>query len=576
MSFERMRKSFKSFLGLNTSPQIDQSSQASIPQELQSSNSSYNIKNKFVQIEKKQERLNPYKKSLLRLNEYQKTIIKGTDCSKCPTIQYSINQDEKPVIDHKITNPRWKREDQSQDYSSYTQRWSSLNDVPNPTYFQVQSKHTKNQPYDPQTLSQSKLSIKFQKNQFHQYMEDKPINVIRNDKNSPLKEKKKKSSQISIRRTDSVIFDVQDEPLFENGRQTVQKLENLVKNNEDENHSASESIIIKKQSITRFNKLIKQEHDYNPKTLLIETKPISPSYRDEQQKQTIQQIQQVKQQENTIQNSDGQIQQVQQKQQSSDPIEQIKEPLLEIKQELIIQQKLEQQPSIQIPVIEVNPFTSNVDCILFNAPWITNQIPQNQQTFNILQSQPIQNQYQTPFIQQQQQQQSAFPFQNDSQIQQNVYSNQTFFSQQVQASSNPFTTNQLNQNFFNQGNTQQPQTVYQSFQQDQQKKNDLFGFNQKQNNNNNNNNTFLFQTNSLGGGSFSADDQNKPLTIDLFSSQPIQNSKVSMITSQAAVNLFTLDHNSSAQPQNNKESDRYKNRFKQNTVKYNAAAQRME
>ncbi|CAD8193700.1 unnamed protein product [Paramecium octaurelia] len=577
MSFERMRMSFKSFLGLNASPQINYSSQASItiPQDLQSSNSQCNLKNKFVQIEKKQERLNPYKKSLLRLNDYQKTVVKGTDCSKCPTIQYQINKDEKPAIDHKINNPRWKREDQSQDHSSYSQRWSSQNDASNPTFFKVQSKPLKNQTYDTQTLSQSKASINFQKKQFLQYLEDKPITVIRNDY-APFEEKKKKSSQISIRRTESVIFDVQDEPPFENGRKTVQKSENTIKPNEEEgNQSASESIIIKKQPTTRFNKLKKQEFEYNPKTPTNEAKPISPSY---EQQQPNQQIQQVKQQENITRNLDEQIQQVQQKQQSSAPIEQIQQPLQEVKQEPIIQQKIDPQPQTQTlpPAIEINPFTSNIESTLFNAPWITNQPPQDQSTFNLFQQQPMQTQFQTPFVAQQQQ--PVFPFQNEPQIQQQVFSNQTFFSQQVQASSNPFTSNQFSQNVFNLGNTQQSQSVYQTFQQNQTNTNDLFGLNQQKqqhNNNNNNNNTFLFQTNSLGGGSFSADDQNKPRTIDLFSAQPVQNSQTSMMTSHSAVNLFTLDQNNSAQPQTYKESDRYKNKFKQNTVKYNAA-QRMQ
>ncbi|CAD8213755.1 unnamed protein product [Paramecium octaurelia] len=564
MSFERMRQSFKSFLGLNASPQIDQSSQVSIPQELKSSNSQCIIKNKFVQIEKKQERLNPYKKSLIRLNEYYKTIVKGTDFSKCPTIQYQINEDEKPAIDHKICNPRWRRDDQSQDCSSY--RWSSINDFPNPTIYKISSKPTKNLVYDPQMLSQSRekqASINFQKKQFLSYLDDKPISVI-ND-NPLMEEKKKKSSQISIRRAESFLFDDQEEPIFQKGRQAVQKQENSTKPNDEDNQSASESIVIKKQPLSKFCQIKKQEFEFNPK---IET-PIQILNKEEQQKTQIQQ------QENVIKPPDEQIQQQQ------TPISQKQEQPLEVKQEPVLQQKIDPlpQPIPQQSVIEVNPFTSNIESPLFSAPWLTNQPPiqpQNQSTFNLFQSQPIQNQYQAPFIPQQPQQ-AVFPFQNQTQPQPNVFTNENFFSQQIQPSSSPFMNNQMSQNVFNQTNsfqTQSPFTQNQPFQQSQSYSNDLFGLNQSKTMSNNN--AFLFQTNSLGGGSFSADDQNKPRTIDLFSAQPAQNSQTSMMTSQAPVNLFALDQNSQAQPQINKESDRYKNKFKQNTVKYNTAAQRME
>ncbi|CAD8115810.1 unnamed protein product [Paramecium primaurelia] len=570
MSFERMRQSFKSFLGLNASPQIDQSSQVSIPQELKSSNSQCIIRNKFVQIEKKQERLNPYKKSLIRLNEYYKTIVKGTDFSKCPTIQYQINEDEKPAIDHKTCNPRWKREDQSQDCSSY--RWSSYNEFPNPTQYKIQSKPTKNQVYDPSILSQSRekqASINFQKKQFLSYLEDKPISVI--NEIHPIEDKKKKSSQISIRRADSFLFDDQEEPIYEKGRQAFQKSDNTIKPTEEDNQSASENIVIKKQPLSKFCQIKKQEFEFNPK---IETPNSSILNKEEQQKPLIQL------QQNIIKIPDEQIQQQQ------EPIQQKQqEPPIEVKQEPIIQQKTEPLPQslplTQQSVIEVNPFTSNIESPLFSAPWITNQQPiisQNQSTFNLFQSQPIQNQFQAPFITQQPQQQPVFPFQNQTQPQQSVFTNENFFSQQIQPSSNQFMNNQISQNVFNQNNsfqTQSPFTQNQPFQQSQSYSNDLFGMNQSKTINNNNNN-FLFQTNSLGGGSFSADDQNKPRTIDLFSAQPAQNSQTSMMTSQAPVNLFALDQNSQAQPQTNKESDRYKNKFKQNTVKYNTAAQRME
>ncbi|CAD8127600.1 unnamed protein product [Paramecium sonneborni] len=581
MSLDRIRKSFKSFLGFNNSPQNEHSSQASIsiPQEFKSSNSQSQciIKNKFVQIEKKQERINPYKKSLDRLKEYYKTMVKGTDFTKCPTIQYQNNQDEKPVIDHKINNPRWKRDDQSQESYSQSLKQSSHYDIPQPSFVQFQIKPTKNQIHDSQILSQSRekqASINFQKKLFLSYLEDKPINYKEFNTNITNEEKKKKSSQISIRRAESTTLDDLESL---KGRQTIQKPENNLNQNDDENLNAQESIIIKKQPISKFSKLNKQEPEFNPQIPQIETKPVSPSSflnKEEQQKLPSEQQQQTN---NKI--SDLQIaQSIQEKQDKSEIV----------KQDPIISQKIEPQP--QQTVIEVNPFTSNIENPLFNAPWLTNQQPiQNQSTFNLFQSQPVQNEFQAPFIQSQQQ--TVFPFQNQNQPQskqqqQNVFQNENFFSQQMQLTSNPFVTNQISQNVFNQTIPFQSQTPFsqnQSFQQSQQSyTNDLFGFGQQNNNNNinnnnnNNNNKFLFSTNSLGGGSFSADDQNKPRTIDLFSAQPIQNSQNSMMNQSQAANLFSLDQNTSAQQQTNKESDRYKNKFKQNTVKNYAGTKRLE
>ncbi|CAD8113026.1 unnamed protein product [Paramecium sonneborni] len=591
MSFDRIRKSFKSFLGFNTSPQIEHSSHVSIsiPQEYNSSNSQCIINNKFVQIEKKEQRINPYKRSIDRLNDYYKNIVKGTDFSKCPTIQYSNNQDEKPVIDHKINNPRWKREEFSQNCSSQSQRYNSNYEIPNPSFFQIPSKTTKNQAYDSQILSQSRekqASINFQKKQFLSYLEDKPIQFKEFNENPTIEEKKKKSSQISIRRAESISLDDLDNPIVDKGRQTIQKPENNKNQYDEDNLNTSESIIIKKQPISKFNKLNKQEPEYNPYIPLIETKPISPTSFQNKEEQL--KLPNKQQSDKIIKIPDEQIKQVQLQPPS---IQTNQEQSDMIKQDPIIQQKIE--PQIQQPAIEVNPFTSNIENPLFNAPWLTNQQPiqnQNQSTFNLFQSQPLQNEFQPPFIQQQQQ--AVFPFQNQtqSQQQQNAFSNENnFFSQQVQPASNQFITNQMSQNFFNQPNQFQSQSPFQqnqSFQQSQQSyKNEIYGFNQQNNktlndisnnNNNNNNNNFLFQTNSLGGGSFSADDQNKPRTIDLFSAQPVQNSQSSIMNQSQAVNLFSLDQNTSAQQQTNKESDRYKNKFKQNTVKNYVGTKRLE
>ncbi|CAK67778.1 unnamed protein product (macronuclear) [Paramecium tetraurelia] len=488
MSLDRMRKSLQSLLGIQSNPQNEQPSQVSKQSQPQQvlRTSDQIFKNKFVIIQKKEDKLNPYKYALERLKEYNLTMLRANDLLKCPIISYKFNKEEKRIHENIVTKPRWKKEESSQEIIN-------IKPEDDRKSFFFHASYTKDENPQP---SQSKQTAK--------------------------------KSQVSLRNSDSY-----GEYNFEKEKQTV---ENILKSNkqkaqEEDNQSESDSIvIIDKKSEPKFRKL-----NPPPQELNKDPKQIS----GKKETQNADDIQTSK--KPTVQKYDVQEKlperQVPQEYPTNPTTEIQKNEVVENKQPQAVEPQVEQKitPLIsdQVQIApDVNPFTQSVQNQLFTPPWLDNPISQQQQSqvsFNLFQQPLIQQQpqMQQPIMQpiqfqnpmQQQQTQNLFPFQNQQQSQ-NVFSSQNLFNQQP----NLFQNNQQPQqnfNLFSQTNQFQQQPLFQQ-QQSQQP---------------------LFQQQPSSESFF----QQQSSTQNLFQQQPLfqqQSSTQSFFQQQPSSNLFA------SQPQN--------------------------
>ncbi|CAD8106926.1 unnamed protein product [Paramecium primaurelia] len=570
MSLDRMRKSLKSLLGIQSNPQNEQPSQVS-----RQSQSEYVIhksdqifKNKFVIIQKKEDKLNPYKYAIERLKEYNLTMFRTNDLLNCPIISYKFNKEEKRIHENIVTKPRWKKEESSQEMINIK------SDDERKSFF------------------------------FH-------ASYIKDENRQPSQSKQTaKKSQISQQNLDS-----QAEYNFEKEKQTVENISKSNKQNvqEDNNQSESESIIIDKKSESKFKKIKPQ-----PQEIILNKDQQYISGKNEIQ--NIDDIQTSK--KPTIQKKDVQEKlpeiQVSQQVQIIPIKEDQKTEVIENKQQQIIEPQVEQKIVPQISNQEqitpdINPFTQNIENQLFNPPWLDNTIQQqNQVSFNLFQQPLIQQQQSQmqPLIMQplqfqnpiQQQSQNLFPFQN--QQTQNVFSNQNLFNQQP----NLFQNNQQSQqsfNLFNQTNQFQQQPLFQqqstqslfqqqptssesffqqqpsaiSLFQQQPQQQQLFQqqpstqsiFQQQQSSNNlftSQPQNQLFQQHNQQTINLFANNDSKQNVVDLFSAQSVQNTP--NLFQQNQESLFSLNtqqqSNNTAQLRAYSHSDRYKKNLSKYTT----------
>ncbi|CAD8108481.1 unnamed protein product [Paramecium sonneborni] len=448
MSLEKMRKSIQNLLGIQSNTQHQQPAQESRKYQTEQKlpKSEQFFKNKFVSIQKKENKLNPYKFALDRLKEFNQTIYKANDLIKCPIISYKLNEQEKKIHPNLETKPRWSNDESSFDLINIKPK-----DERKSFFFHAQ--------------------------------------YINEDNKQPTQSKQTaRKSQISSRTSEFNLennFDKDKYPdlIFTKSKQQKEQEQ------EQDPQSGSESIIVKPKSETKFRKLKPQEFETKQVILIQDQKQIS----EKKEPQNI---------DNRVSIQKQDIQEKQSEQQSSiqtqqliltDPTnQQEKQNVVENKQESKIESQVETKiesqitkidPQIQNQVqqynLDENPFTQNIQNQLFNPPWINNNtIQDNQVSFNLFQQPLIQQQPQGQQQQPQkfqnsmdQQSYNLFPFQNLQTT--NVFSNQNQFPQQPNLFQNNQQSNQTF-NLFNQTNTFQQQIQQQPLFQQQQSQQSLF------------------------------------------------------------------------------------------------------
>ncbi|CAD8126051.1 unnamed protein product [Paramecium sonneborni] len=477
MSLERVRKSIQNFLGIQNNPQNQKSTLE--PKKYQTeqkiTKTDQLFKNKFVCIQKKENKLNSYKFALERLKEYNLIIFKANDFQRCPVISYLQNKQEKKINENenKATKPRWSE-----------------------TFFEL-----------------IKVKPEDERKAFFlhaQYIQDSDKQLTQTKQIVKEQELQSKISDINFENN----LDQEKQP-----KQIITQSQQLQEKDEV-SQSGYDDIIVGQKSEIQFNKL--QSKDFKTKqVILIQDKKLS------QKNENLNNDSQEKQLE--IQSQQPIL---------TDPkTEQVKPEVIENKEEsrrnIVTKLDHQIQNLEQKYILDENPFTQNIQNQLLNPPWSNNPVQEKQISQNIFQQPLIQ---QSPQISQQQpinflnsiQQQSynQFPSQN-SQIP-NVFFNQNLFTQEPNLFKNNQQSNQ-NFNLFNQQNLFQQQTSQQpqeSLFQQQSISQSLFQQQQQPSSTQS-----LFQQQPSSQSLF----QQQPSTQTLFSQQPTTES---LFQQQSSINFF--------------------------------------